>query len=359
MLNPVLGREVKERMRSRRAVIMLIFFLGILALILYLTYRAGLLMLNDSFSPIRGNSAALGRLMYEWLFFFLALFVGFMAPGVAAGGIVGERERRTLHPLQVTLLRPRSIVLGKLGASLAFVTLLVVATAPLFAVPLVLGGVTPGQVLRGFVVLFALEVALASMATYMSAVARRVQFAIVAAYGLAILLGVGTALMFGAEMLWRSAGDREPRFEDAVMVYFNPAAALADAVTDNSSNDFVPAPMSALGGFTRELQLRRGHEEPPSPPVPQGLIEGGNVGVVVAGEGLVLTDEEAVMRHGPDGEPVQPPPLAGHRRNQLPAVRLWMIHVAFLALISAGSLWLAARRLRTPVVKMMKVREKS
>ena len=54
MINPVLGREIKERMRSRRAMLMLIAFLGVLAVILYLTYRGGLMMLTDS-----GNDAPL------------------------------------------------------------------------------------------------------------------------------------------------------------------------------------------------------------------------------------------------------------------------------------------------------------
>ena len=51
--------------------------------------------------------------------------------------------------------------------------------------------------------------------------------------------------------------------------------------------------------------------------------------------------------------------FANHnRRRELPMIRLWMIHVVFLLLISAVSLWLAARRLGSPVVKMMKVRHK-
>ena len=377
MINPVLGREIKERMRSRRAMLMLIAFLGLLALILYLTYRGGLLMLNDRFSPMAGNSASLGRLMFEWLLFFLVMFVSFMAPGVAAGSIVGERERRTLHPLQVTLLTPRNIVLGKLGASTAFVTLMVLATAPLFAVPLVLGGVSPGQVVRGFIVILALELALASMATYMSAVAKRVQFAIVAAYGLALLLLVGTVILFGAEMLWRS--QRSPQMsnpaDQALSIYLNPVAAIADAVTDPAAPDFMPTPLSPLGAYTRDRQL--------AAPAPQRFR--GEVQAEVVGPGgarhleplpaEVVVEAEPELDHfvpeprppdavvvGPDGVVVGPEPIpfADHdrRRSDLPPIRMWMIHVAFLVWLSGLALWLAARRLRVPEVKMMSVRHK-
>ena len=364
MLNPVLGREIKERMRSRRAIVMLIAFLGLLAVILYLTYRGGLLMLNDRFSPLAGNSASLGRLMFEWLLFFLVMFVSFMAPGIAAGSIVGERERRTLHPLQVTLLTPRNIVLGKLGASTAFVTFLVLATAPLFAVPLVLGGVTPWQVIRGFIVILALELALASMATYMSAVAKRVQFAIVAAYGLALLLLIGTVVMFGAEMLWRS---RQAQFngpspaDQALSIYLNPVAAIADAVTDPAAPDFMPTPLSPLGTYTRDRQLAStqsttGAGRPGVAIAEPGFDPGVGVAVPAGAEFEVVGPEvqEVVIEEESAG------PFANHerRRNDLPPIRMWMIHVAFLLWVSGLALWLAARKLRVPEVKMMKVRQK-
>lgn len=390
MINPVLGREIKERMRSRRAILMLIAFLGLLAIILYLTYRGGLLMLNDRFSPIAGNSASLGRLMFEWLLFFLVMFVSFMAPGVAAGSIVGERERRTLHPLQVTLLTPRNIVLGKLGASTAFVTLMVLATAPLFAVPLVLGGVSPWQVVRGFIVILALELALASMATYMSAVAKRVQFAIVAAYGLALLLLVGTVVLFGAEMLWRS--QRSPQMsnpaDQALSIYLNPVAAIADAVTDPAAPDFMPTPLSPLGSYTRDRQLAGpggsgfgagvsgevGHvevvgpggarhleplpaevvvEEPGLPPEAVAELEAvqAEVDEAAGGRGPVIRDDVVMPERVPFAD-------HGRRRSDLPPIRMWMIHVAFLVWLSGLALWLAARRLRVPEVKMMSVRHR-
>ncbi|MDP9069333.1 MAG: ABC transporter permease subunit [Actinomycetota bacterium] len=357
MINPVLGREIKERMRSRRAVVMLIAFLTLLAVILYLTYRGGLMMMDDRFSPFAGNTASLGRVMFEWLLFFLVMFVAFIAPGVAAGSIVGERERQTLHPLQVTLLTPRSIVLGKLGASMAYVTLLVVATAPLFAVPLVLGGVSPWQVLRGFVVILALEIALASMAIYMSAVAKRVQFAIVAAYGLALLLLVGTVVIFGAEVLWRS--QQTPNADvsqEALSVYLNPVVAMADAVTDTAGTS-LPTPLSALGSYTRQRQL-------------SSVERRGEVGMV--GRGVVVEDfpprggrvpERVFVGPGSDvvieGQPGFQG-FANHQRrgSELPAIRMWMIHVAFLLWVSFGALWLASIRLRTPVVKIVSVRRK-
>ena len=50
----------------------------------------------------------------------MVVLVLFFVPGLAAGAIAGERERQTLATLQVTLLRPRSILVGKIAAALAY-----------------------------------------------------------------------------------------------------------------------------------------------------------------------------------------------------------------------------------------------
>ncbi|MGH2734925.1 MAG: ABC transporter permease [Actinomycetota bacterium] len=330
-LNPVLGREIKERMRSRRAAIIVVGFLSLLAAILYLVYRTGQFALEQSgpFNFTGSSSASLGRLMFEWLMVFLLLFVAFIAPGIAAGGVVGERERRTMHPLQVTLLTPRNIVLGKLGASLAFVTLLVVSTAPLFAISLVLGGVTPWQVVRGLIVVLAVEMMLAASATYISARAKRTLFATVASYAISLALVVGTLLVFGAEMLWRSY--RGESFErDSVAIYLNPVAALGDAAGDAAGPGNLPNPLSGLAMF-----------------IDQQLYEG---------DEFVRVDVDEVVRVGPGEQRLDlgPPERAGP-----PLIRLWMVHVALLLGVSALSLYGATRRVRAPVARLPKVREAS
>lgn len=235
-------------------------YLALLAAILYVSYRGGLVFIRDSlaFGSEIFSAATLGRLMYDRLLFFVVLFIAFVAPGISAGAIVGERERQTLHLLQVTMLRGPSIVLGKLGASLSFVALLVVATAPLFVVPLLLGGVTPWQVVRSFVVMGALMLALASMGLYMSSVARRVQFATVAAYALAFFLVVGTLILFGVEQIWRSTQDPNASLpQGSKAIYLSPLAALSDAAVGTVGTASVPSPSTAGPSSLTRLASRR------------------------------------------------------------------------------------------------------
>lgn len=126
-------------------------------------------------------AASIGQPMFQWVLFFVLILVCFIVPGLTAGAVAGERERQTLVPLQVTLLSPSSILVGKMAASLAFTSLLLVATLPLFSVAYVVGGVSFSQVLRGMAMALAVALTLGCLSIACSALLRRVQGATVAA----------------------------------------------------------------------------------------------------------------------------------------------------------------------------------
>ncbi|MGH9269998.1 MAG: ABC transporter permease, partial [Ilumatobacteraceae bacterium] len=140
VLNPVLGRELKERMRGVRSFAALAIFLALLILTTWIVYRGN--QQTDPFSFDLARQTRVGRELYEWILSIMLVLVLFFVPGLTAGAIAGERERQTLLPLQVTLLRPRSIVWGKVLAALAYLALMIVAALPLFAVAYQLGGIT-------------------------------------------------------------------------------------------------------------------------------------------------------------------------------------------------------------------------
>lgn len=253
-MNPVLSREIKERMRSPRATVILVVYLALLAGVLYLTYRLGLLtlqsqMFGGGFIGSSTGASALGRAMFEVLAILLLGLVAFIAPGASTGSIAGERERGTLQLLQVTLLKPQSIVLGKLAASLGYVLLLLVASLPLFTVALILGGVTPGQAARGLLVITALAIFLATVGTYLSSIARRTLHATIGTYAITFVLLFGTILTYGAERIARSSGFPQLAGRP-VSTYLNPFAALADAVVDPRGNSFIPSPLSIAAQMT-------------------------------------------------------------------------------------------------------------
>ena len=71
----------------------------------------------------------------------------FFAPLSAATAVAHEKDRRTFVLLLMTDLRDVEIILGKLTASLLQILTLLATSAPVFFLCMLLGGVSPGQIL--------------------------------------------------------------------------------------------------------------------------------------------------------------------------------------------------------------------
>ncbi len=247
-LNPVLARELKQRMRGRLTWLVVTGYLAVLALILRFVYLGASQSLSGSDFADPLASAAVGRSIFHWLLFFMMMLVCFIVPGLTASAISGERERQTLVSLQVTLLRPRSIVLGKLLSSLAFTAFLVLASLPLLSVPFLVGGVSVGEVVKGVVMILATAVVLACLAVACSALLRRTQAATVIAYGLTAALTVGTFIVYGGQRAMDGPVDKA----SPAVLALNPFVATADVV--QGRNDFATSfssPFTALVDMVR------------------------------------------------------------------------------------------------------------
>jgi len=238
-VNPVLRRELVERMRGRGAFLLLTLYLAVLSVILYIAYQAGKSTGNDRFDEFGGGFgidptqiASVGRGIFEWLLFFMLVLVLFMVPGQVSGAIAGERERQTLVPLQITLLRPRSILLGKIGASLAFLMLLMVATLPLLAVSYLIGGVTIGDVLSGIALVVFVGLVLGCICAAISTFVRRVQLATVLCYGVVLFLLLGTLLVQAAANVIDESRGTDEGNAPGWLLLANPIATLAGVVGD-------------------------------------------------------------------------------------------------------------------------------
>jgi ABC-2 type transport system permease protein len=324
-LNPVLRRELTERMRSRATGFVLTLYLAVLALVLYALYTNSEHQQFGSLDPLA--AANVGRGMFESLLLTVLLLVCFLVPGYTAGAIVGERERQTLIPMQVTLLSPRSIVVGKLLASLAYLSLLVVATVPLLAASFLFGGVTLAEMLKGIGMVMATGVVLASLTLLVSSIARRVQTATVMAYGLALVLVLGTFAIYGFEVL---TSNHQGHHNKAVLVV-NPLIATADAVAVHSGDIGPASPLTSIRSLLRDnpsvvapnviAGSAQGVAVAVPQPIPGGFVSAN--GPVAFSSGVVL------------GRPGSGPPYAAYS-------------LACFALLSAGALALAVRRVTTP-----------
>lgn len=232
-LNPVLGRELKERMRGLKAFLAILVFLGFLTLTVWLVY-AGKRGLTVGFDLER--QTRLGRDVLEWMLSIMLLMLLFLLPGLTAGAIAGERERQTLLPLQITPLTPRAILWGKVMAALAYLVLLIIAALPLFAVAYQLGGVTLSAVAKGVMSLVVVGVLVAAMVVAISTFAKRVQTATLLAYGFTALLTIGSPLAFGCVSLIDGSQGDDRATAPAILITANPALFVASATAGENIN---------------------------------------------------------------------------------------------------------------------------
>jgi ABC-type transport system involved in multi-copper enzyme maturation permease subunit len=248
--NPVLRRELDERARSTRAVVAItlwLVLLGGVACLVYLAYTVG-----DGANAIESDPARIGRDIFAWTLFGMTGLVLFLVPAFTASAIAGERTRQTLVPVLLTSMGPFAVVLGKMLAAVAFTALLVVSTAPILAVAFFVGGVGVFDVVSGLAMVLLTALLVGSVGIACSAVASKVQTAIVTTYGfvLAIALGSFIALAVVGVMIALTNGfaDEPPRLFLAV----NPFVGVASAVRDTGGS-FAANPLDGLNSLNREL----------------------------------------------------------------------------------------------------------
>ncbi len=240
-VNPVLGRELRERMRNGRSFWVLGVFLGLLVLAAYLVIEANASI--NSFDLAR--LTRVGRTLFEVVVLVMLLLVFFFVPGLTAAAFAGERERQTLQPMQITLLRPHQLLVGKVLASMSFIGLLIVSALPMLVAAYLLGGVTVTDGLAGLGIVALLGVLLTTMVAAVSARARRVQSATLTAYGLTLLILVASPVAFLIIRTVDQSTGNDPVRVPSIVGLLNPVTIAADAVGSPAGGS-ADAPLSAL-----------------------------------------------------------------------------------------------------------------
>lgn len=190
-INPLLGKELRIRMRNWRTFGMISLYL------LVLGGFAVLFFLSNFYSLGRGTSLAeVGRNLFTFLSVSQFIIVIFLVPALAGNAISGEKERQTIDLLVCTQLTPFRIVTGKLTAALSAVVLLIFASLPLYGFVFLLGGVSPGEVLKLFIIVLGTALLVGCWSLMFSALFRRTVAAIVASYVLLFFLLGGSSTLF-------------------------------------------------------------------------------------------------------------------------------------------------------------------
>jgi ABC-type transport system involved in multi-copper enzyme maturation permease subunit len=192
--NPVALKELRSRMRGRRAFVVLTIYVFLMSLFIFLVYLAYVAASRNSFGP---SSRQAGKAVFAAVLaaeVFLVLFVG---PAFTSGAISGEKERQTYDLLRTTLLPARTLVSGKLISALSYVYLLILVSVPLQSIAFLLGGVSPVEVILSQLLVALSAVTFALVGLFFSSSMRSTLAATITTFGTAMFLTFGLPLIAG------------------------------------------------------------------------------------------------------------------------------------------------------------------
>ncbi|GIP36683.1 ABC transporter permease [Paenibacillus sp. J2TS4] len=183
LINPVLEKEFRLRMRTIRSPLAVLFYLAAMTLLalgyMYMTMsNYG----NSAFNPQRSQE----------LFYFISgaqlVLICFMVPGLTAGVISGEREKQTLNILLTTQQSSTTIILSKLFSSLSFMVVIIISTLPIYSVVFLYGGVSPVQLVSVFLFYLFMMIMLGSVGVLFSTLFKKTMIAVIMTYGYTLFI---------------------------------------------------------------------------------------------------------------------------------------------------------------------------
>jgi len=250
-INPVLDKEYRLRMRSAKSMWTLLCYLFAIGLFATATFFV---------SGIDSNGAGLYTNNYNEILFIVMSFaqlglIAFMAPGLTAGVISGEREKQTLNLLLTTQQSSVSIIISKLISSLSFMFLIVFSTLPIYGIVFLYGGVSPSQLFAVFGFFIFNMLIFGGFGILFSTLFKRTMLSVIVTYGIVLFMFAGTGIIF---LICITAMGRHiissatvPAYVDWVIhiLAFNPAFALFSIFEPETYKDILNRVSTTQKGF--------------------------------------------------------------------------------------------------------------
>jgi len=191
---PIVERELRTAARQRVTHRMRLIAAG-LALLIWI----GLVVAGGNLSPSQRAGAIFGTISILSLGF--AMLAGVF---LTADCLSEERREGTLGLLFLTDLKGHDVVLGKLASTSLHAIYGLLAVVPMLAVPLLMGGVTPGEFARTALVLLATLFLSLSAGMFVSAVSLDSRAAFLRTLGLVLFLsGLMPVFWWGLNLVLR------------------------------------------------------------------------------------------------------------------------------------------------------------
>ncbi|OPX44485.1 ABC-2 family transporter protein [Ruminiclostridium hungatei] len=227
-INPVLQKELKVKMRSWKAAILI----GVYNLVLLLLTIFILKMTIANGAGVPTQSTIFGT--YAFLVAAQFGLIALITPALTAGAVSGEREKQTLDILLSTTLNHGSIITGKLFASLSQVILLLISSIPVFSIIFLYGGIGFVQLIQVYLFFIVVAITLGSIGIFFSTYIKKSTAANVLTYAVVVFLGIGTLLIsiFYVQMVIVPGNPNTPYEGTFWLFNLNPGLALVSLVAD-------------------------------------------------------------------------------------------------------------------------------
>jgi ABC-2 type transport system permease protein len=257
----VAGQEFRVRLRTGRWRWLLAVWVAVVAAF---TALLNLALVTTNTPP--------GVPLFGGLMLFVLGLVLMISPALTAQSVNGDRERGTLATLQVTLLSPAQIAVGKLIAGWAVGLTALALTLPFVGWAVVLGGVGIGRAVVVVVVVALLIGVICAVSQALSALLARSITSALMSYLTVFALTVGTLIAFGLALPLTSetvqendgsGGTYEVTVAHTERVWWllapNPFVVLADAAPKlpPRAEDERREPFDPLGSIGQEVRYAR------------------------------------------------------------------------------------------------------
>jgi ABC-type transport system involved in multi-copper enzyme maturation permease subunit len=190
--NPVAVKELRSRMRGRRAFVVLTIYLLLMSGLISLVYLAQVANASSVYSSA-GRDA--GRAVFFTILAVQAFLVTFMAPAFTAAAISGEKERQTYDLLRTTLLSAHQLTLGKMLSALSYLFLLIFSAVPLQSMAFILGGVSLTELILTQAIIVVAGVTFAMVGLFFSSLMRSVLASTVTTLAAVLFMTIGAPII--------------------------------------------------------------------------------------------------------------------------------------------------------------------
>jgi ABC-2 type transport system permease protein len=224
--NPMILKELQQRLRERRAWLLPTLYLLVLSGTVSFAYYAS----TDpamAGGPKEVQGADIGMAIFLTVIFTQIVVLLLMAPVFSAASLTIEKEQRTLAGLLTSLLTAPQIWWGKFVAALLYILLLLCSALPLLAISFAFGGVEPMELLRATGSTILVLASICAIGLWCSAIFRRSVHSTAVCYGIVLVLSIVTAVAFGILVShWQSReylarGEGPPAYIQATL-FLNP-----------------------------------------------------------------------------------------------------------------------------------------